>query len=51
MLLAAGGLGIGATATTVNDDVKHAFAAAQRSGRVVRTLFVNINECVGLLND
>ena len=44
MLLAAGGLGIGTTAVAINEDAKHAFTAARRSGRVVSTLFVNIKE-------
>lgn len=42
----AAGLGIAATAVAFNDDAKHIAGAAQRTGRVVSTLFVNINEYV-----
>lgn len=49
MVLAASGLGITATAVTINDDVKHTFTAVQRSSRVVSTLFICINEYVNTL--
>ena len=39
---AAGGIGAGALAFT--DDIKHGYAAVERSGRVVSTLFICINE-------
>jgi aarF domain-containing kinase len=42
----AGGLGIVAALTVVNEDAKHAVTAVQRSSRVATTLFVNINEYV-----
>ncbi|KAF2004833.1 ABC1 kinase family protein [Amniculicola lignicola CBS 123094] len=44
LLLAGGGIGVTSAIVAVNDDAKHAFAAAQRSGRVVSTLFVCIND-------
>lgn len=43
-MLAAGGLGIGTAAVTVNDEAKHAFTAVQRSTRVVATLALCIKE-------
>lgn len=45
--LVGGGLVLGA-AVTVNDEAKHAWAAVQRSGRVLGTLFVNVKEYVAL---
>jgi aarF domain-containing kinase len=39
-----GGLGISAAVIAVNEDAKHAYVAAERSGRVASTLFVNIRE-------
>lgn len=39
---AVGGLGV--TGLAFGDDVKHAYKAVERSGRVVSTLAVNINE-------
>jgi aarF domain-containing kinase len=33
-----------ATAVAFNDEAKYVVNAAQRSGRVVSTLFININE-------
>ena len=48
MLLAstAGGGVIVATAVAFNDEAKYVVNAAKRSGRVVSTLFININEYV-----
>ena len=37
-------MGISAAAFAVNEDAKHAYIAAERSGRVASTLFVNIRE-------
>jgi hypothetical protein len=37
-------LGISAAVLAVNEDAKHAYIAAERSGRVATTLFVNIKE-------
>jgi len=39
-----GGLTVVAVAVTINDDARHAYIAAQRSSRVLSTLFVNIKE-------
>lgn len=45
LAIAAGALTIGAAAVvTVNDDAKHAYTAAQRSYRVLATLYLNIKE-------
>lgn len=44
MLIAGGGVAIGAAAITINDDAKHAYVAAQRSYRVVGTLVLNIKD-------
>lgn len=44
------GLGIAATAVAFNDDAKHIAGAAQRTGRVVGTLFVNINEYASMIS-
>ncbi|KAF2184443.1 ABC1-domain-containing protein [Zopfia rhizophila CBS 207.26] len=44
ILLASGGLGITSAAVALNEDAKHAFTAAQRSSRVVSTLFICIND-------
>lgn len=44
MYTSAVGLGIAATAIAFNDDAKHIYVGAQRTGRVVGTLAVNINE-------
>jgi len=41
---AGGSLGAGAILTTASDDVKHGYAAAERTGRVASTLFACINE-------
>ncbi len=41
---AGGSLGAGAMLTTASDDVKHGYAAAERTGRVASTLFACINE-------
>ena len=41
---AGGGLGAGALIATTTDDVKYGYAAAERTGRVVNTLFTCINE-------
>ena len=46
--LVGGALVLGA-AVTVSDEAKHAWAAVQRSGRVLGTLFVNVKEYVALL--
>lgn len=46
LLIAGGGIAIGAAVVTVNDDAKHAYVAAQRSYRVVATLVLNIREYV-----
>lgn len=45
-----GGIGVIAAAVALDDDAKHAFAAAQRSGRVAATLFLCIAEYVGSLS-
>ncbi|QDS76274.1 hypothetical protein FKW77_001734 [Venturia effusa] len=48
----AAGVGIAATAVTFNEDARHIFGGAQRTGRVVKTLTVNINDYrVTLKND
>jgi aarF domain-containing kinase len=44
ILAATTGGALGAAAVTFADDVKHGYEAAERTGRVVSTLFVNINE-------
>jgi aarF domain-containing kinase len=45
VLLAAAATGtIGATALAFGDDVKHAYEATERTGRVITTLAVCINE-------
>lgn len=41
---AGGSLGTAALLTTASDDVKHRYAAAERTGRVASTLFACINE-------
>lgn len=46
LVIAGGGIAIGAVAVTINDDAKHAYVAAQRSYRVVTTLVLNIKEYV-----
>ena len=46
LIVAGGGLVLGATLVTATDDAKHAVTAVQRSSRVVSTLFININEYV-----
>ena len=38
------GLAVSAVGVTISDDAKHGITAAQRSARVVSTLFLNINE-------
>ena len=43
-VLAAAGGALGAGVLAFSDDVKHIYAAAERSGRVVSTLAVCINE-------
>ena len=42
--IAAAGGALGVAALTFSDDVKHAYAAAERTGRVVSALAVCINE-------
>lgn len=44
LLIAGGGLTIGAALVTINDDAKHAYTAVQRSSRVATTLYLNIKE-------
>lgn len=45
VILAAAGAGtLGASTLAFGDDIKHAYEAAERSGRVASTLFVCINE-------
>ena len=44
VLAAAAVGGLGLTAVTFTDDIKHSYGAAERSGRVASTLFVCINE-------
>lgn len=39
-----GGVAVGAGAVALNDDAKHAWAAAQRTYRVAATLALNIKE-------
>jgi aarF domain-containing kinase len=46
VLIAAAGGTLGATAVALTDDVKHAYEAVERTGRVVSTLAVCINESV-----
>lgn len=49
-LAAAGAAGAGAGALAFSDNIKHGYEAAERSGRVVSCLAVNMNECVLLPN-
>jgi aarF domain-containing kinase len=50
VLLAATGGALGVTAVAFTDDVKHAYEAIERSGRVASTLAVCINEyAIGVL--
>ena len=49
ILFAAAGGALGVSALAFGDDVRHAYEAAERSGRVASTLFVNINEFVAPL--
>jgi aarF domain-containing kinase len=44
VVLAAAGGALGVTAVAFTDDVKHAYGAIERSGRVASTLAVCINE-------
>lgn len=44
VLMAAAGGALGVTAVAFTDDVKHAYGAAERTGRVASTLAVCINE-------
>jgi aarF domain-containing kinase len=44
LIIASGGLVTAGTLVTVSDDAKHGVTAVKRSGRVVSTLFININE-------
>ncbi|KAK8202696.1 ABC1 family-domain-containing protein [Phyllosticta capitalensis] len=44
IVYAAGGVGVLATAVAVSDDAKHAYTAMRRTGKVVGTLFVCIND-------
>ena len=44
VVLAAAGGAVGVTAVAFADDVKHAYGAIERSGRVASTLAVCINE-------
>ena len=44
VLVAAAGGALGVTAVAFTDDVKHAYEAVERTGRVVSTLAVCINE-------
>lgn len=44
VVFAAAGGAMGVTAVTLTDDVKHTYRAAERTGRVVSTLAVCINE-------
>lgn len=44
VLFAAAGGALGVTAVALTDDVRHAYGAAERTGRVVSTLAVCINE-------
>ncbi|KAF4551791.1 ABC4-like protein [Elsinoe fawcettii] len=39
-----GAFGVGVSAVYVSDEARHIYHAAQRSGRVVTTLFLNIND-------
>lgn len=43
-IAATGTVGLGATVLAFGDDAKHAYKAAERTGRVVSTLAVCINE-------
>lgn len=44
LLVLGAGIALGATVVTVNDEAKHAWAAAQRTSRVATTLALNIKE-------
>jgi len=44
LVIITSGLAVSAAGVTVSDDAKHGITAAQRSARVVSTLFLNINE-------
>ncbi|KAF2275141.1 ABC1 family protein [Westerdykella ornata] len=44
IVIAAGAGGIAAAAVIFNDEARHAFTAVQRSGRVLSTLFICIND-------
>ncbi len=44
VLMAAAGAGLGATTLTFTDDIKHSYETVERTGRVVSTLAVSINE-------
>ena len=45
-MLSVGGLAVATAATTLSDDAQHVWSAARRTGRVVATLFVCLNEFV-----
>jgi aarF domain-containing kinase len=44
VVVAAAGGALGVTAVAITDDVRHAYEAVERTGRVVSTLAVCINE-------
>ncbi|KAF1358305.1 ABC1-domain-containing protein [Lizonia empirigonia] len=44
LLVLGAGIALGATVVTVNDEAKHAWAAAQRTSRVATTLALNIKD-------
>lgn len=44
MLMAAAGAGIGASTLAFTDDIRHSYETVERTGRVVSTLAVSINE-------
>lgn len=44
LLVVGGGVALGAAVVTLNEDAKHAWAAAQRTYRVAATLALNIKE-------
>lgn len=46
IFLAVATVGIAGSAYLLRDDIRHWYIAAQRSGRVVSTLYVNIQEYV-----
>lgn len=46
LYIAGGTLAVGAGAIAVSEDARHLYLAAQRTGRVVTTLALNINEYV-----